>query len=120
VDRRTVRFFAAVLAVIAVVGIATAVLGGAATSRPTPPDAPTVDGVVVGVNSTGLANVTSFTLRTNDGRTLEFGLSDLGDGTAFPPGHLGEHVANSVPVRVWYRESGGRLDALWLEDAPRT
>jgi hypothetical protein len=77
-----------------------------------------VDGVVVGVDSSGLANVTAFRLRTDDGRTLQFGLRSLRDPVIFPPGHLAEHLANSVRVRVWYRDEGGRLEALWLEDAP--
>jgi hypothetical protein len=74
--------------------------------------------VVVHVTSSGLSKVTAFTLRTADGRTLAFDLASLQDPVRFPPGHLGEHLANSVPVRVWYRDDGGgHLSALWLEDA---
>jgi hypothetical protein len=118
VDRRTARFFALVLLAIVALGIGAAVLGGAST--PGRPDGPTVDGVVVGVDSAGLANVSSFRLRTDDGRTLLFALEALRDAVQFPPGHLAEHLANSVRVRVWYRNDGGRLLALWLEDAPAT
>lgn len=112
---RALRLIVLAAAVIAVIGIGAAVLIGTGTTRP---NAPTVEGVVVGVDSTGLANVTAFRLRTDDGRTLQFGLRSLGDPVAFPPGHLAEHLANSVRVRVWYRDEGGRLEALWLEDAP--
>jgi hypothetical protein len=118
VDRRTARFFAVVLGAVVALGIGAAVLTRA--SAPARPDAPTVDGVVVGVDSAGLANVSAFRLRTDDGRTLQFDLAALRDAVQFPPGHLAEHLANSVRVRVWYRNDGGRLMALWLEDAPAT
>jgi hypothetical protein len=73
------------------------------------------------VTSGGLSKVTAFELHTNGGRTLTFDLASLQDPVRFPPGHLGEHLANSVPVRVWYRDDGGgQLSALWLEDAPAT
>lgn len=117
-DRRTRRFFALVLAALVALAIGAALASRG--SAPRRPDAATVDGVVVGVDSTGLANVSAFRLRTDDGRTLQFGLASLGDAVAFPPGHLAEHLANSVRVRVWYRDDGGRLAALWLEDAPAT
>jgi hypothetical protein len=119
VDRRTARFFALVLGAVVALGIGAAVLNRTSPA-PSRPNAPTVDGVVIGVDSSSLANVTSFRLRTDDGRTLEFGLASLQNGVQFPPGHIAEHLANSVRVRVWYRDDGGRLDALWLEDAPAT
>ena len=112
-------FFALVLGAVVALGIGAAV-SSRTPSPPSPPNAPTVDGVVVGVDSAGLANVSAFRLRTDDGRTLQFGLASLGDAIQFPPGHLAEHLANSVRVRVWYRDDGGRLEALWLEDAPAT
>jgi hypothetical protein len=120
VDPRTVRFFLFVLAAIVALAVGAAALGGRGQAPVRPTDAPTVDGIVVGVDSAGLGNVSGFSLRTDDGRTLKFGLAALGDAVKFPPGHLGEHLANSVRVRVWYRDSAGRLDALWLEDAPAT
>ena len=119
-DRRTVRFFLLVLAAIVALAVGAAVLGGRSPASVRPTDAPTVDGIVVGVDSAGLGNVSGFSLRTDEGRTLKFGLSALRDAVQFPPGHLGEHVANAVRVRVWYRDAAGRLDALWLEDAPAT
>ncbi|MDQ6793652.1 MAG: hypothetical protein M3067_02290 [Chloroflexota bacterium] len=119
-DRRTVRFFLLVLAAIVTLAVGAAVLGGRSPASVRPIDVPTVDGIVVGVESAGLGNVSGFSIRTDDGRTLRFGLSTLADAVQFPPGHLGEHLANSVRVRVWYRDAAGRLDALWLEDAPAT
>ena len=119
-DRRTARFFLLVLVLLAALAVGAAVLGGRGSAPVRPTDAPTVEGIVVGVDSAGLGNVSGFSLRTDDGRTLKFGLSALGDAVQFPPGHLGEHVANSVRVRVWYRDAAGRLDALWIEDAPAT
>jgi hypothetical protein len=116
VSPRALRLLLVVAPVVAVAVIAVAVVGGVGSS--TRPDAPTVDGIIVGVDSTGLSNVTAFRLRTDDGRTLEFGLQSLRNPVQFPPGHLAEHLANSVRVRVWYRDDGGRLEALWLEDAP--
>jgi hypothetical protein len=119
VDRRTLGFFALVLVLLAGVGVAAS--GTTRRVAATRPDtAPTVDGIVVGVDSAGLGNVSAFRLRTDDGRTLQFSLATLEDGVAFPPGHLGEHVANSARVRVWYRDDAGNLAALWLEDAPAT
>ena len=94
------------------------VLGGGGSS-PGRPDAPTVDGVVLKVDSTGLASVSGFTLRSDDGRTLLFTLAGLRNGTVFPPGHLAEHQATSSRIRVSYADAGtGTLDALWIEDAP--
>jgi hypothetical protein len=117
-DRRTARFFALLLVAVVALGIGAAFLNrGSAPSRPA---GPTVDGVVVGVDSAGLANVSAFRLRTDDGQTLQFDLTALGDAVPFPPGHLAEHLANSVRVRVWFRDDGGRLAAVWLEDAPAT
>ena len=64
-----------------------------------------------------MRDVHSFTLRANDGQRLTFGLAELQNGTQFPPGHLAEHQATSQPVRVFYRDAGGTLQALRLEDA---
>lgn len=112
-DRRTRRLF--LLAVGGVLLLAT--LGGGGTDGP--PDAPSVDGVVIGVDSAGIGNVSAFTLRTLDGQRLVFGLARLGNVLAFPPDHLAEHLATAQQIRVWYRTSdAGGLEALWLEDLP--
>jgi len=106
------------LTVIGLAGGAAIVSQRAPSARPD--GAPTVDGIVVGVDSAGLGNVKGFRLRTADGRTLTFDLSADRNGAQFPPGHLTEHLATASPVRVWYEGSGDQLKALWLEDAPAT
>jgi hypothetical protein len=120
VDRRTRNLFAIVLVILVVVtGGAALILGGSAPPVPSPPaDAPTIDGVVVAVDARSLTDVRSFDLRTTDGRILTFGLGELQNGVAFPPGHLAEHKVTAVPVRVWYRGDGDARQALYLEDVP--
>ena len=82
-----------------------------------PPSSPIV-GVVVHVESTGLTEVTSFDLRTGTGAVYSFLLAELTNGAEFPPGHLTEHQANAVPVRVYFAINGKMLFATRLEDAP--
>ncbi len=74
-------------------------------------------GVIVAVDSRGLGDVRSFTLRSPDGAELTFDLSRLENGADFPPGHLVEHQATAERVRVWYRDVGGIRQAIRLEDA---
>lgn len=119
-DRRTLGFLVGALVLVGLLGVGASVLGGRPASSGRPDGSTTVDGIVVGVDSTGLTSVTGFRLRTDDGLILQFGLASLRNRVEFPPGHLGEHAANSVRVRVSYREDGGRFEALWLEDAPTT
>ena len=107
--------FGAVGLVVIVGLVAMALGGGGGTDGP--PDAPTMDGVVVKVDSAGLGDVSAFTLRTRDGQSVVFGLSELRNGVAFPPGHLAEHMATAHQIRVWYgTTTSGALEALWLED----
>ena len=80
--------------------------------------APSVDGVIVGVDSEGLDRVRGFTLRTATGATEVFTIGTLENPAAFPPGHLVEHQATAQPVRVWYRTEGSTMVAIRLEDAP--
>jgi hypothetical protein len=103
-----------------------AILGGAlaiagcgqpGVSAPSFPPASPVEGVVVHVESTGLTQVTSFDLRTGNGAVYSFLLAELTNGTEFPPGHLTEHQANAVPVRVYFAITGKMLFATRLEDA---
>ena len=115
-DRGTRNLFLAALAVV-VAAVAVAAYASQGSNGGRPPG-PTVDGVVIQVESTGLTSVNGFTLLTADGRQLRFGLAELRNGSVFPPGHLPEHVATAAPVRVWYRETSGGFEALWLEDAP--
>jgi len=82
------------------------------------PRTATAEGVVVAVRATSLADISGFTLRTTGGDLLEFGLEALENEVEFPPGHLAEHVASSVPVVVTYRDEGGRHLAIRIVDAP--
>ena len=110
---------------IATIGLAAALAAGCATGPspstfvpPTPDVSSPVVGVIVAVESAGLADVRSFTLRpTGSGWAFEFRLGELENGAEFPPGHLGEHLASSEPVRVWFRREGGELVAYRIEDA---
>lgn len=110
------------LATVLAVGFAAGC--GAGTSRSPSPVVQTPDvsspvvGVIVAVDSAGLADVRSFTLRPSGaGWAFEFRLGELENGAEFPPGHLGEHLASSEPVRVWFRREGGDLVAYRIEDA---
>lgn len=119
-DRRTRNLFAVgLLAVIAATGLAAILLSG--TGKGTTigsADAPSVVGVIVGVQSEGLDKVRGFSLRTQDGATLTFTIGILENGASFPPGHLVEHQATAQAVRVWYRIEGATKVAIRLEDAP--
>jgi hypothetical protein len=118
-DRRSRNAFALIL--IVVIGVAAAsvfVLNGAATGSMGPAGSETAVGVIVRVESEGLDQVTGFDLRTIDQGTLEFRIGVLENGAQFPPGHLVEHQASAVPVKVWYRRQDGARVAVRLEDAP--
>ncbi len=110
-----------VLIVVLVIGLAVAAtvyFSGAGRRDPNqPPDAPIVQGVVIKVDSAGLTDVRSFTIRTSGDTNTVFDLSKLQNGAQFAPGHLVEHQASSTPIRVWFRTDGGINYALWLEDA---
>lgn len=119
-DRRTGNIFAiALVAVLAVTGGAALLLGGAhsATAPGAPPDTSLAEGVIVGVDSSSLADVRGFDLRTTDGQVLRFSLDALENGAEFPPGHMLEHQATADPVRVWYRDDGATLLAIRVDDA---
>ncbi len=53
----------------------------------------------------------------DDNVLVDFGLEELRNGTEFPPGHLAEHQVTAEPVRVFYRDEGGTLQAIWVDDA---
>lgn len=112
-------FILAALVALIVVGVAAAVmLGAAGSSGANPPsDAQSAVGVIVGVDSAGLDKVSGFTLRTGAGELLTFDLRALENGAQFAPGHLVEHQATALPVRVWYRTENGVRLAIRLEDA---
>lgn len=118
VDRRTRSLFALALVVVVAVGGGAAILLSdiGATGFGSVSDPVSTDGVIVGVDSAGLDRVRGFTLRTNDGRSLEFAIRTVEGG--FPPGHLVEHQATAQPVRVWYVTEGDLKIAVRFEDAP--
>jgi len=91
--------------------------GGPAGASAPPAGTVAVVGVVVAVDSGGLADVRGFTLRTTDGELREFGLAELQNGVEFAPGHLAEHQLTASPVRVWYRPGDDPPQAIRLEDA---
>ncbi|HEY4189526.1 MAG TPA: hypothetical protein VGM28_03815 [Candidatus Limnocylindrales bacterium] len=123
-------------ALVAIVMVSAAVLGGCTDQSSTPgpvgsssisvpangtpavaPASP-IDGVLTHIDSTGLTQVTGFRLRTNDGQEIAFTIGTLENGDQFPPGHLAEHLATSSPVRVWFRDDGSNLVVYRLEDTP--
>ncbi len=105
------------------VGLAVAACAGSGSQAPSiaasaaVPASP-AEGVVVHVDSTGLGNVTGFTMRLPGGATLALTLGTLENATQFAPGHLAEHQATSSPVRAWFVANGGVLTLYRLEDAP--
>lgn len=120
VDRRTRNaFVVALLVVVAVAGGAALLLGGSGRQDPGAPDGTVAAvGVVVAIDSGGLADVRGFTLRSGDGSLLDFDLGRLENGPEFPPGHLAEHQATAQPVWVWYRDEDGTRYAIQIRDAP--
>jgi hypothetical protein len=78
----------------------------------------TSTGIVIDIESQGLADVAGFTLRTPDGQTIEFSTRDTRfDATGFPPQHLQEHRALADPVKVTYQVHDGLNHVVKLEDA---
>jgi hypothetical protein len=108
--RRGALLVAAAIAVVLLVLIAATVFGG--------PGRRVETGVVVAVQATSLTDVEGFSIRTQDGRTVDFRVGTIEDATTFPPGHLAEHKVSLVPIRVTYVEESGALVAVRLEDAP--
>lgn len=81
------------------------------------PPRQTETGVVIAVDATSLTNVSGFTIRTPDGRTVAFRLGQLENASQFAPGHLSEHMATAIPVLVTYRDENGQRVVVRLEDA---
>ena len=106
---RLVILGVAVIAIVLVAVAATA-LGGSGRQVET--------GIVVSVDATSLSQVHGFSIRTTDGRTVDFRIVSLENASAFPPGHLAEHKVSLVPVRVTYVDRDGANEAVRIEDAP--
>ncbi len=77
-----------------------------------------VEGLVTAVDQASVAKVNSFTLRTNAGEEIEFGVGtlDLTDG-GFNAGHLREHMATGTPISVRFGVVEGLRTAVRLTDA---
>jgi hypothetical protein len=75
-------------------------------------------GIVIAVEAKSLSDVEGFSIRTADGRTIDFRMGALENATQFAPGHLAEHKVSLVPVRVTYVQEPGGPVAVRLEDAP--
>ncbi len=85
-------------------------------ASPAPSVSSPVTGVVIAVDSAGLAKVAGFTLRLPDGSRRDFRIGVLENGDQFPPGHLAEHQATAEKVRVYFRQAGDELVVYRLED----
>ena len=109
--RRRLALLLGIVAAVVLLAIAAATMLGGAGRR-------VETGVVVSVQATSLSSVQGFSIRTADGRTVDFRVGTIENATAFPPGHLAEHRVSLIPVRVTYVEEGGARVAVRLEDAP--
>lgn len=120
-DRRTRNLFLAVLGAIIILAGGVALFSGNVNQdhQPVGPDAQSVTGVIVAIDSSGLADVRGFTLRLDGGSTMDFLLDRLQSSTTFPPGHFAEHQATAEPVKVWYEGEMGVNYAIRVDDAPR-
>ena len=91
-----------------------------ASNGATSPAATTLSatGLVIAANGPDAATVSTFTLRTDDGQTLNFvvGTLDISDG-GLPAPHLREHMAGSTPTTVYYRVENGQNVAVKYTDA---
>ena len=108
---------AVVVAAAVAIALALAACGTNGSPAPSLPGSP-LDGVVIHVDSTGLGNVTGFTLRLAGGATVVLSLGTLENATQFAPGHLAEHETTGLPVRAWFVASGGIPIVYRLEDVP--
>jgi hypothetical protein len=103
--------------VVAVIGLA--IVGLAVVNGAVAPGERTETGWVTELDDRSLTEVAGFTLRTADGRLVEFTVGRLTiDATSFPAGHLREHRLLNAPVIVTYREDSGSRVAVRLQDAP--
>jgi hypothetical protein len=107
---RLLVLVAAVAAIVVLAVAARTIVGG--------PGRQVETGIVVAVEATSLSDVQGFSIRTSDGRTVDFRVGTIEDATTFAPGHLAEHKVSLVPIRVTYVDEAGSHVAVRLEDAP--
>jgi hypothetical protein len=118
-DRRTRNvFLVGLLVLLGVFGAAAVLLGGSSTTPGGSANAPSVVGVIVGLESEGLSQVRAFDLRIDGGAIEAFRIGQLENAATLPPGHLAEHQATAQPVKVWYETEGDVKVAIRIEDAP--
>jgi hypothetical protein len=83
---------------------------------PVVPDSP-VAGVVVTVSPSS-GTPTSFTLKTNDGVTIDFMLGPLENAADFAPTDLQDRQSTSAPILVFFKpDTAGKLVVYRIEDA---
>jgi hypothetical protein len=109
-NRRLVVLASAVIAVVILAILASTILGG--------PGRKVETGIVVAVQATGLTAVQGFSIRTTDGRSVDFRIESTENAATFPPGHLSEHKVTLVPVLVTFVDRDGSHFAVRIEDAP--
>ena len=105
------------LAILLAVALVVVVLAVAAATVHGGPGRQAETGVVVAVEATSLSDVSGFSIRTSDGRTVDFRIGRLENAATFPPGHLAEHKVSLVPVVVTYVRDAGANVAVRIEDA---
>lgn len=82
------------------------------------PQAGTATGIVTAVDQASVAEVNSFTLRTDSGEERTFAVGDLDlSGGAFNAGHLREHMATVSPINVEFVKVGRGDTTTRLTDA---
>ena len=106
------------LLVIAAIAVAFVVVAVAAATALGGPGRQVETGIVVAVQATSLSDVQGFSIRTADGRTVDFRIVRLENASTFAPGHLAEHKVSLAPIRVTYIDRDGRHEAVRIEDAP--
>ncbi|HEV2755260.1 MAG TPA: hypothetical protein VG318_05740 [Actinomycetota bacterium] len=105
-----------VIALLCCASFLGAACGGDDEAAPAERDVPSeVTGVLLDVESEGVDEVVSFTLKDDD-ETYEIFIADDVEYD-FPLGHLSEHLSTGDPVRVPLEERDGKLYALSIDDA---
>lgn len=75
-------------------------------------------GIVIDVQSDSAVDVTSFTLRTEDGQLQHYLVGHLDTASpAFPAVHLRAHLISLIPIAVTYEMDGDQRVALRMVDA---